>query len=108
MILEQLKKAKNFTGSEKMIAAYVLKHAEELEHLTAADLAGEAFTSKATVIRLCKKLGTKGYQDFKGVEALEAKRVSALLETEPFGENSSYEDIIQKLPSIYDGPGSGF
>nr|WP_300305526.1 MurR/RpiR family transcriptional regulator [uncultured Anaerostipes sp.] len=77
-----------------------------LEHLTAADLAGEAFTSKATVIRLCKKLGTKGYQDFKrqvGVEALEAKRVSALLETEPFGENSSYEDIIQKLPSIYDG-----
>lgn len=105
MILEQLREARDFTGSEQMIAEYVLKHTDSLEQLTAADLAKKAFTSKATVIRLCKKLGTKGYRDFNrkvGMEALEEKRVNALLEAEPFNENSSYEDIVQKLPSIYD------
>ncbi|WP_274954346.1 MurR/RpiR family transcriptional regulator [Anaerostipes butyraticus] len=105
MILEQLREARDFTGSEQMIAEYVLKHTDSLEQLTAADLAKKAFTSKATVIRLCKKPGTKGYRDFNrkvGMEALEEKRVNALLEAEPFNENSSYEDIVQKLPSIYD------
>lgn len=105
MILEQLREARDFTGSEQMIAEYVLKHTDSLEQLTAADLAKKAFTSKATVIRLCKKLGTKGYRDFNrkvGMEALEEKRVNALLEAEPFNENSSYKDIVQKLPSIYD------
>ena len=81
MILEQLKETENFTSSERMIAKYVLEHAE---HLTASDLAKESYTSKTTVIRLCKK------------------RVNALLESEPFNENSTYEDIVQKLPSIYD------
>ena len=33
---------------------------------------------------------------------MEEKRVNALLEAEPFNEISSYEDIVQKLPSIYD------
>ncbi|HIT60483.1 MAG TPA: MurR/RpiR family transcriptional regulator [Candidatus Fimousia stercorigallinarum] len=105
MILEQLKETENFTSSERMIAKYVLEHAEHVGHLTASDLAKESYTSKTTVIRLCKKLGMKGYQDFirqVGIEAAESKRVNALLESEPFNENSTYEDIVQKLPSIYD------
>ncbi len=105
MILEQLREANYFTSSEKMIADYVLEHAEDLEHFTAADLARESFTSKATVIRLCKKVGAKGYQDINRkvvMEAIEMKRVDALLEMEPFDENRTYEDIVQKLPAIYD------
>lgn len=105
MILEQLKETENFTSSERMIAKYVLEHAEHVGHLTASDLAKESYTSKTTVIRLCKKLGMKGYQDFirqVGIEAAESKRVNALLESETFNENSTYEDIVQKLPSIYD------
>ena len=56
MILEKLRERKRFTNSEKLIAEYVLKHPEQLYQLSVEELGKETYTSKATVIRLCKKL----------------------------------------------------
>ncbi|TFD99838.1 MurR/RpiR family transcriptional regulator [Jeotgalibacillus salarius] len=51
--------------SEKKIAAYILKHPHETVYFTASQLGEASGTSSAAVIRLCKSLGLKGYQELK-------------------------------------------
>ncbi|TAM57718.1 MurR/RpiR family transcriptional regulator [bacterium] len=51
--------------AEQRVADFILKHAEELIHLTVTELAERTQTSESTVVRLCQKIGYKGYQEFK-------------------------------------------
>lgn len=105
MILEKLRERKRFTNSEKLIAEYVLKHPEQLYQLSVEELGKETYTSKATVIRLCKKLEVNSYQEFKRqveFEYNELSRISSLLKDEPVDENSTYQDIVKVIPTIYD------
>src|SRR5579872_988563 len=55
--------------AEQRVADFILKHAEELIHLTVTELAERTQTSESTVVRLCQKIGYKGYQEFKIVLA---------------------------------------
>lgn len=55
----------NLKPSEKKIAQYILKNPEEISDLTIAELAKRCGTSEASVVRFCKTLGYKGYQDLK-------------------------------------------
>lgn len=103
MILEKLRERKRFTNSEKLIAEYVLKHPEQLYQLSVEELGKETYTSKATVIRLCKKLEVNSYQEFKRqveFEYNELSRISSLLKDEPVDENSTYQ-ILLKLSQLF-------
>jgi RpiR family transcriptional regulator, carbohydrate utilization regulator len=51
--------------SEVKVADYVLEHAEEVIHDSMSELAEQAKVSEPTVIRFCRGLGFKGFQDFK-------------------------------------------
>ena len=51
--------------SEMKVADYVLRKAEEVIHFSVSQLADEAGVSDPTVIRFCRALGFKGFQDFK-------------------------------------------
>ncbi|TFB24408.1 MurR/RpiR family transcriptional regulator [Filobacillus milosensis] len=51
--------------SEKKIAQYILDHPEKAIGMTATDLGRESETSSAAVIRLCKSLNLKGFQELK-------------------------------------------
>src|SRR5690625_3829077 len=51
--------------SERKIAEYILKNPQESINLTAAELGRKSSTSGAAVIRLCKSLDLKGFQDLK-------------------------------------------
>ncbi|MEZ5805821.1 MAG: MurR/RpiR family transcriptional regulator [Rhizobiaceae bacterium] len=51
--------------SQRMIAAFVLSHLDDVAFLTAAQLAERCGTSEATVIRFAKGLGFGGYPDFQ-------------------------------------------
>lgn len=62
---EELSKSAKFSDTEKIIANYILEHPEQIEYLSTRQLAELTFTSPATVVRLCKKVGTKGFPDFK-------------------------------------------
>lgn len=58
----------NYTSlraAEQRVADFILKHAEELIYLTVTELAERTQTSESTVVRLCQKIGYKGYQEFK-------------------------------------------
>lgn len=65
MLLEKLEQGVNFTNHEKDVARYILDHPDKAPGMSSAELAEASFTSKATVVRLCKKLGLSGYQEFR-------------------------------------------
>src|SRR5579872_6411791 len=51
--------------AEQRVADFILKHPEELIYLTVTELAERTNTSESTVVRICQKIGYKGYQEFK-------------------------------------------
>jgi DNA-binding MurR/RpiR family transcriptional regulator len=51
--------------SERKIAAYILEHPQEAISCTTSELGERSSTSGAAVIRLCKSLGLKGFQELK-------------------------------------------
>ena len=105
MLLFQLKEERDFTSHEKDVARYILSHMDQIPDMSASQLAKASLTSKATVVRLGQKLGLSGYQEFKlklVAEINQDRRISQLLAEEPITKDSTYGDIIQILPSLYD------
>lgn len=70
-LLQKLKYASPLTAQEKHIVDFILYDPEVVFHSTAHELAQQTYTSASTIVRLCKKLGTKGYPDFQLKLALE-------------------------------------
>ena len=64
-IMTQLEFELDFSESEKDIARYILDKQENVLDLPIKKLANETYTSPATIVRLCHKLGLQGYGDFK-------------------------------------------
>jgi len=51
--------------SERLAAQYILENPEKMVGMTVSELAEASGASQSAVIRLCKSLGLKGYQDLK-------------------------------------------
>lgn len=83
------------TGKEKRVGEFVLKHCQEVLSLALKEMAARTKVSEATIIRFCRKLGCKGYADFK-------LALSANLSLTHYNENS---DLI--LEKILDGDPPG-
>lgn len=104
LLIDQLKRAKNFTYAERTIAKYILSNPKRVLDLTVDAMASEVFASSASIVRLCKKLGFKGYMEFKVRLAIELHNFD--LDDErvppeiPFNKNSSVDDIIKKLLNL--------
>lgn len=58
-------KRSSLRKSEIKVADYVLEHAEECIQASVTELAEKCGVSDPTVIRFCRGLGFKGFQDFK-------------------------------------------
>lgn len=56
---------KNLKGAEKRVGDYILRNKDEVIHLSITEIAQNCKSGEATVVRLCKKLGCKGFQDLK-------------------------------------------
>ncbi len=65
IILKELKNFVNGTSSELDIKNYILEHPEDIERMSARELGKATFTSAASVTRFCRKLGYKGYPEFR-------------------------------------------
>jgi DNA-binding MurR/RpiR family transcriptional regulator len=82
--------------SERKVADYILKYPEMLLDLTATELGKRSGTSGAAVIRLCKSLGFKSYQDLK-ISVVGDLRSSSPREYRDITGNETLEDIISKM-----------
>jgi DNA-binding MurR/RpiR family transcriptional regulator len=64
-ILKILREKERFSATEQIIVDYILKNYREISYLSARELAEKTYTSSAAVVRLCQKIGLKGYVEFK-------------------------------------------
>lgn len=64
-LIQQLKQAQELTEREKDIVKFVLEHPEMIENMSSRELGYQTFTSAASVTRFCKKMGMKGFPEFK-------------------------------------------
>jgi DNA-binding MurR/RpiR family transcriptional regulator len=82
--------------SERKVAQFILEHPYETVYSTVSEIGQLSQTSSAAVIRLCKSLGLKGFQELK-------LRISGDLQKPmevPYRDiqpNESAESIVQKL-----------
>lgn len=63
--LDHLKKGSGLTKAERAVADYIYQNRAAIHSLTLSKIARETYTSNATVIRLCQKLGHSGYRKFQ-------------------------------------------
>ncbi len=65
LIIEKLNLKEKMSESEEAIASFILSLGGDLKKYSTRNIAEATFTSPATVVRLCKKLDFKGFDDFK-------------------------------------------
>jgi len=84
--------------SERKLADYILANPEESIMLTALTLGEKSGTSSAAVIRLCKSLGLKGFQELKirVTGDLQEQEEQEYRDIEP---NDKTENVIEKITS---------
>lgn len=105
MIIKKLENKDGFTNNEKIIADYILLNLEKIHSFSAENLAKNSYTSKASVIRLCKKLNINGYREFQrqiDKEINEMNKIYKLLTSEPVNNKTTYEEIVDIIPTLYE------
>ncbi|WP_010141945.1 MurR/RpiR family transcriptional regulator [Oceanicola sp. S124] len=89
-----------FTAGEREIAEYVLASPEKVVQLSSAGLAKATGRSQSGVVKLCQKLGYRGYQDFK-IAVSQATAQSWPTPSDmvhgTIESSDSYQSTIQKL-----------
>lgn len=102
-LLIKIRESKNFTESENVVAKYIFDNYKKISKMTVETISKETFTSIACVTRMCKKLGLKGFNEFK----LKLIEEIANLEKEGFSfsnvdidKNIDTKKIIDKLNAL--------
>lgn len=104
MIIDKMQNLNSLTFQEQAVVDYIITYPKNLLEMSVTELAEASYTSASTIIRLCKKLGTKGYADLKFIYASEYPEMMKLkesLKTKPYNKNSKIDDIIHTMPLIY-------
>jgi DNA-binding MurR/RpiR family transcriptional regulator len=97
MIFDNLKEPSNLTNTENVIASFILNYPRIVVNISLEELSEQCHVSQASIIRLCKKLGVKGFSDLKvklaselTSFALDGKSISVDL---PIPEGATTEEI---------------
>lgn len=104
-IFEDIQKKQNFSETENQILQYIFTNQSEMEKMTINALATRTYSSNASIIRICHKLGFSGYRDFKiaFVRELENKKLvtNTIDYSYPFQIEESTSVIIQNMYSLF-------
>ena len=89
----------NAGEAEKQLLNRLQRNPESVLRKTIKEIAKETYTSPATIVRLCKKLGCKGYKDFQSTLAYEVAlfRESRDIAFQKITQKDTVEDIIYKV-----------
>jgi DNA-binding MurR/RpiR family transcriptional regulator len=90
---------KQSNGAEQNLIQYMLDHPEKVAKMSVQTLAEQTYTSAATVIRLCQKLGFSGYKEMisclnyeNGLYVEQKKSMSTHIDQE-----DNLQDIVDKV-----------
>ncbi|SKC38538.1 Uncharacterized HTH-type transcriptional regulator ybbH [Acholeplasma oculi] len=87
VMLNMLKNKEALSMAERIVLDYLIENKTILKDFSVEKIAEAAYTSPASVVRMCKKLGYKGFKDFKIDFILANSKVE-------IPETSEYTDII--------------
>ena len=65
LLIDKLTNKVDFSKSEIIIADFIIQLGEKIKNYSARSIAKETYTSPATVLNLCKKIGIEGFDNFK-------------------------------------------
>lgn len=98
-------KISSLTKSEEEVLQYLNEHTEELSSVTIKEVAEATFTSNATIIRLCQKLGYQGFRDYKiaALKKTEARKYvkQSVDFTVPISKDENTADVILNMSNLY-------
>lgn len=83
-----------FTASEKKLADYILSAQDSISRMSISELASACAVADATVSRFCRRLGYKGYPDFK---IAIANASVGRLEDNPLSGEITQEDDLETI-----------
>ena len=84
------------SGTAARVAGYLQRHAEDAPYLTVGELAEEAGVSVASVTRLAKRLGYRGYRDLRiGLAQEISSPVSAIYA--PISDSDADSEVVRKV-----------
>lgn len=105
LLYNKLKECKDFTCAEKAIVDYILNNPREAINLSVDELANATFSSPSCVVRLSKKMGMKGYSEFKiklatelNMLLIDEKRIEVNM---PVEEDTKPEDVPKRFYNLY-------
>lgn len=85
-----------FFSAEKKVADYIIKNPSDTVECTVAELAEKSGASDATVVRMCKHLGYKGYYQFRIMLARELEWINRNNEVTNKDNEYSIENLFRK------------
>lgn len=84
----------SFTASEKKLADYILAAQEQISRMSISELANACSVADATVSRFCRRMGYRGYPDFK-IAIVNASR--SHLKDNPLSGEITGEDSLDAI-----------
>lgn len=105
LIIEKLNQKKDMSYNETCVADYVLALGKRIEKSSTRSIAEATYTSPATTIRFCKKLGFRGFDDFKEQYLKEIdylnQQYGKLDVNFPFLKEDTEITAVNKLSNLY-------
>lgn len=101
-LLKEINQMQEITEREQVIRTYILKHPEKISGMSSRELGEVTYSSAAAVVRFCKKLGYKGYPDFKlqfltELKSMDAEQYEKLLQ---ISSQENMVSIVQKVSEV--------
>lgn len=104
LLIEEMKKENTFTDSQKVIIDYMIDKKQEIEHMTLKELAEDTYTSPASFVRVAKKMGYDGFEQFREAFLSEQRYLDAHFQeidpNLPFGPKDNYMTIANRLATL--------
>lgn len=103
-VLDALERKEGFTAAEAEVADYILAHPDEVARGGIAELAVATFTSNATIIRLCRKVGVTGFRELRvelSSDAEKRRRAASVVDPDwPFDPSMGSAGVMSGLAAL--------
>ncbi|MCD7808165.1 MAG: MurR/RpiR family transcriptional regulator [Erysipelotrichaceae bacterium] len=93
----------HFSSSENAIIDYILKNGDKIKNMTTTEIAAETYTSASLLIRVAKKLGFNGWNEFKEAYLEELQYLYANNQVDaciPFVVSDDMMKIVRNIYSL--------
>lgn len=87
LLINMIKQRDNLSVSEKAVLDYLIENKSSLKNLSVKSISEAVYTSPASVVRMCKKLGYNGFKEFKVDFILANSKVD-------IPQDKDYKDVI--------------